>query len=233
MDHSAGTTFRQWAELDALPQLTEVVEESSYNIVTNILPHEPYFLNENCIPSQQPLELPDSEVRARGYSSLFSLQHANAARCTMELVANYMDHLREQGVYDSTKIVVVSDHGIVGKVLDNSSRAVAGGTQDSFFVRTRSLLLVKERNAQGPLSISEEFRPNADVPAIVCEEIGGCINPYLEGRPALVVDHDNPFEVTFVPWQFTLQERDRFKILSRYLVHGKDPYSAENWEKVE
>ena len=52
-------------------------------------------------------------------------------------VADYLDFLKAQGVYDNTRIVIVSDHGIVGPVEDHSTRATAGGTTPGLFVRIR------------------------------------------------------------------------------------------------
>lgn len=233
LDHSAGTTFRVWAELDAFPQLSRTdAAESNLNIVSNILPHEPYFIGEDCMPQRERFELPDEEVRRRGHPSIFSLQHAIAARCALLKTADYFDFLRAQGVYDNTKIVIVSDHGIVGPVEDHSSRAVAGGTQANIFVRTRSVLLVKDIAATGGLRVSEEFLPNAEVPRIVCEEIGGCVNPYLGNRTIEAHGRDDPFMVSLVPWQFSLQRPDRFVIQAQLVLSGKDPYDAKGWAIV-
>lgn len=233
MDHSAGTTFRVWAELKAFPGLTRTdAREPNLNIVSNLLPHEPYFLDETCRPRHEQQVPSKEEVRRRGHASAFSLQHEIAARCALLLTTDYLDHLKAAGVYERTKIVIVSDHGIVGEVEDRSSRAVAGGTVDNVFVRTRSVLLVKEIGAQGPLRVSEEFLPNAEVPRLVCEEIGGCVNPYLGNRSIAAHGRDDPFVVSIVPWQFTLQRPESFVIRAELVLTGKDPYAASGWKRV-
>lgn len=234
LDHSAGTTFRVWSELKAFPELSFTgASEPNLNIVSNILPHEPYFLDDDCQPLRERFAPPIEEVRRRGYPTLFALQHAIAARCALEMTADYLDYLKTAGVYDNTKIVIVSDHGIVGEVEDHSSRAIAGGTVANAYVRTRSVLLVKETGATGPLRISEEYRPNAEVPRIVCEEIGGCVNPYLGGRPIAAFGRDDPFFVSLVPWQFSLQRPDAFVILKQLALRGKDPYDARGWVELQ
>jgi hypothetical protein len=148
----------------------------------------------------------------------------------LTIVAEYLRHLQKAGVYDNTTIVIVSDHGIVGNIRDRSTRAVAGGTEDELFVRTRSLLLVKGRGATGRLRTSETFMPNAEVPRIVCEDIGGCVNPYLANRPIAVLGRNDPFVVSFVPWQFTLQRPDAFVIHRQLVLTGKDPFDAKGWK---
>jgi len=234
LDHSAGTTFRVWAELDAFPQLSQTdAAESNLNIVSNILPHEPYFIGEDCKPRRERFELPEVEVRRLGHPSIFSLQHAIAARCALLMTADYLDFLKGARVYDNTKIVIVSDHGIVGPVEDHSMRAVEGGTESNIFVRTRSVLLVKEIGATGRLQVSEEFLPNAEVPRIVCEEIDGCVNPYLGNRPIEAFGRDDPFMVSLVPWQFSLQRPNAFVIHTQLVLSGKDPFDAKGWSMVK
>jgi len=234
MDHSAGTTFREWAELEALPQLSDThAAESNFNFVDNILPHESYFMGEDCRPRTTRFSVSDEEAQRRGHVSLFSLQHSIGARCALLATADYMDFLKSAGVYDNTTIVIVSDHGIVGPVEDHSTRAVAGGTEGDDYVRTRSVLLVKDVGASGPLRISEEFMPNTEVPRIVCEQIGGCINPYLGGRTIAAHGRDDPFYVSIVPWQFNLQNPDSFVIDEQWVLRGKDPYAARGWQRLK
>ena len=234
LDHSAGTTFREWAELSAFDELSMTgAGEPNFNIVSNILPHEPYYMGEDCLPQRERFKVPDAEVRRRGHASLFSLQHSIAARCSLLAVADYMDFLRQAGVYSNTKIVIVSDHGIVGPVEDTSTRAVAGGTQGNMFVRTRSVLLVKDAGASGALRVSNAFMPNAEVPRIVCEDVGGCVNPYLNDKVIAAHGRDDPYQVSLVPWQFSLQNPDRSRSRTHFLLKGRDPFSAAGWVAVE
>jgi hypothetical protein len=230
LDHSAGTTFREWAELRGWPALSDTdAAGPNMNFVSNILPHEPYYMGSDCMPRRE-REFPSEEVLS-SFGNDFAWVHAVTARCTLLAVADYLDFLKAQGVYDNTRILIVSDHGIVGPVADNSSRARAGGTQYPEFVRTRSLLLVKPRAATGPLAISEDFLPNAEAPRIACEEIGGCTNPYLNGKPIATLGRDDPFHVTIVPWQFNLQNLDSFVIREQYELRGRDPYDARGWQR--
>ena len=75
--------------------------------------------------------------------------------------------------------------------------------------------------------------PNAEMPRIVCEDIGGCVNPYLNNRPIEARGRDDPFQVSLVPWQFSLQEPDAFVIRSQLTLKGRDPYDARGWSGVE
>ena len=148
-------------------------------------------------------------------------------------VARLLAGLERLGLRETANLVIVSDHGIVGPVEDTSRRAIAGGTQGNMFVRTRSVMLVKEAGAVGTLRTSEDFMPNAEMPRIVCEDIGGCVNPYLDNRVIAAHGRDDPYQVSLVPWQFSLQEPDAFVIRSQLTLRGKDPFSAGNWSGIE
>lgn len=233
LDHSPATTFREWAEIVSWPALTRTdAGRESLNVVFSLLPHEPYFLGDDCLPRARRFVPADDEIRRLGLGGLFEYQHYVATRCTLSLAARYFTWLREQGVWRDTTVVVASDHGIVGPVEDRSSRAVAGGTQSELFVRTRSLLLVKPARATGPLRVSEEFLPGAEVPRIVCEVIGGCTNPYLGGAPVESRGRDLPFRVAFVPWQAAAQGRTAYRVTREISLVAPDPYDRRAWRTV-
>ena len=189
-------------------------------------------MGTDCRPHQSPLNPSLVELQRSGHASLFAYQHEVAARCSLRLVADYFDWLRDNGVSDNTTIVIVSDHGIVGPVDNGSSRAVRGGTTDNLYVRFRSVLFVKSAGATGPLRVSEAFLPNAEVPRIVCEQIGGCVNPFLGGKAIAAHGRDDPFVVSLVPWQFNLQEPAAFIVLRELAVRNRNAYAISNWEET-
>ena len=87
LDHSAGTTFRVWAQLKAFPDLTYCRSrpESNLNIVSSILPHEPYFLGEDCLPARRSSSSRRSRRSGRAAtpaSSRCSMRSPRAAPCS-------------------------------------------------------------------------------------------------------------------------------------------------------
>lgn len=233
MVEAAGVTFREWAQLKALPELTRITKgKPQFNIVWSILPHEPNYIAQDCQPTKEPVYLTEHELQARGFSSLREFNHYQGAKCSLLIVADYFDKLKELGVYDNTRIVIVSDHGIVNGVEDRSTRAIAGGTNDDYGVATRSVLWVKKEGARGAMATSEEFMPGADVPRIVCEQIGGCVNPYLDNKTIDRHGREDPYVVTFTPWQFSRQYKTKFHIQEQRELRGKDPFDASGWRVI-
>ncbi|MDR2332935.1 MAG: hypothetical protein LBE61_05570 [Burkholderiaceae bacterium] len=232
LDHSAGTTFKEMAELNALAHITRIDKENSgFNFISNIITHEPYYLREDCGVMKERVEYTKSELDLRGFDSIHEMQHLVAARCALLSVARYLNFLKENDAYDNTEIVIVSDHGIVGGVRDKSSRAKVGGAVDNNYVRFRPLMLIKDIGSTGKFTVSDDFMPNAEVPRIVCRQIGGCINPFLNGKPIQAMGRDDPFYVSIVPWQFSAQNEKSFFIKSSYVLEGKDPFNASAWKK--
>jgi hypothetical protein len=228
--HTAGNTLREWAELEALPHLSSTAAtKNQLNIVFNFLPHEPYYIGEDCTPLSEKVQPAAARLAQGNWPDAFAYHHEMGARCALRLVRDYLVWLREQGVYDNTTIVIASDHGILGSVKDRSSRAVAGGTEGNEYVASRSLLLYKPRDAHGPVITSDAFLPNAEVPRLLCQDIGGCINPFLGGKTIEAHGRDDPFYVAVVPWQFNAQKLDRFVIEREFVLTGKDPYRRGNW----
>lgn len=230
---NAGVTFREWAQLKALPDLTSLSSEKpQFNVVWSILPHEPDYIGPDCRPTSAPAFLSEAELEAHGYASLRHYNHYLAAKCSLMLVADYLDELKHLGVYDNTRIAIVSDHGIIGGVEDQSVWAVAGGTTEDFQVAARSVLLVKEEGRRGDVRVDDSFMPGADTPRILCEQIGGCVNPFLDNKSIDRHGREDPFVVSVTAWQFSRQHKTRFDVKERRELVGKDPFDASGWHKI-
>lgn len=95
------------------------------------------------------------------------------------LLANWFDTLKEQGVYDNTRIILVADHGFdLGQFEDLIIDDVG---LDAEYVNP--LLMVKDYNCTGSFKTDNTFMTNADVPTIAMKDIiSDPVNPYT-GKP--------------------------------------------------
>ena len=92
-------------------------------------------------------------------------------------LGNWFDYLREQGVYDNTRIILVSDHGYDVRHLDLTIPGCPDPSLSDVELYL-PLLLVKDFEAEG-FHISDDFMTIADVPAFACSEIiDNAANPY-------------------------------------------------------
>ena len=110
-------------------------------------------------------ELHDDEGNVIYFESNYQEGHYDHNMLAMMVLGDYFDRLRELGVYDNTKIILVSDHGTGLEHLE--SLMFDNGLDAEWF---NALLMVKDYNATG-FTTDKTFMTNADVPAIALEGI--------------------------------------------------------------
>lgn len=144
------------------------------------------------------------------------MYHVNIA--SLQQLGNWFDYLREQGVYDNTRIVLAADHGYSAGQLDEL--IVDNGKGETVYLEYYyPLLMVKDFNAKG-FTTSTEFMTNADVPTLATQGvIENPVNPFT-GKPI------NNAEKT---------AHDQFVILSRDWdvdTNNGYTYTASTWVTV-
>lgn len=162
-----------YTSLDNLSAMTELCddEKGGFLLMSNDLPHRPMLL-------QTPDYIPAENVDNREYDAAnterfetdgrklivenvnqMSGYHVNVASFLQ--LCEWFDYLREQGVYDNTRIILVSDHGFRNRMMDEFIMGENEIDTSSFF----PLLMVKDFDSHG-FETSHEFMTNADVPTL-------------------------------------------------------------------
>lgn len=168
--------------LSNFPKYTKYDNDKvTLTIIDNETPHRPVLLDaSNYKPEGDKDYLGNKPERFAPINHEFIMETAqqlanydvNAA--SLLRVGEWLECLKKNGVYDNTRIIVVSDHG---NWLKNFDELII---DDSFDAEGYApLLLVKDFNAKGKLTISEEFMTNADVPFLAVQDIiENPINPF-------------------------------------------------------
>ena len=232
--------IQSYVFLRLMPELSEVCDsKGELLLISNDTPHENTLLNP---PNYEPdisvrlFEMNDRTLpdgRTMRMTKRFQEGHYDANMAAFIKVGNWMDRLKELGVYDNTKIVIVADHGFE---LDQFSYLKFDEVPiDAEGVNP--VLLVKDYNAgTAPLSTDDTFMSNADVPAIAMEKvIDDPINPYT-GNP---VNNDRKKEGPLIIAGSMRQELDKDKDtvfdgddVIWYSIHD-DIFNGDNWEIVD
>ncbi len=170
-----------------LSSLTEISEDDrgSFILIANETTHEPALLEE---PQYVPSSYVDNTIYDSQHTDRFTvdgrtmkvdteeqmvLYHANVAAFLK--LGEWFDYLREIGVYDNTRIILVSDHGRELGQFEDMDFSDEGLVDVEFF---NSLLMVKDFNATG-FTVSDEFMTNADTPTIATAGIvDDPVNPF-------------------------------------------------------
>jgi arylsulfatase A-like enzyme len=141
-------------------------------------------------------------------------------------LGEWFDYLREEGVYDNTRIIIVSDHG----------RDIGWFHAFSFGEKHQScewylpLFMVKDFDAHG-FEISTDFMTNADAcPMAVQGLISNPVNPFT-GNP---LDGHEKYEdiirITGSDWFDTNGNNGYTFIPSDWYTVSGSPYETTNWD---
>lgn len=180
--------------LENLENLTTTTENGGFILLTSELTHRPMLLSEpdytvSATVDNSELYKDGKIVKtdADGNSITLSTErqitnyHINMA--AMKYLGAWFDYLKSEGMYDNTRIIIVSDHGwsleqypdriIGGKVLGNDR----SNANDTMYYN--SLLLVKDFEETGEPKTDNTLMTSADVPLLATENLlSSMVNPY-------------------------------------------------------
>jgi hypothetical protein len=166
-----GNALSNYIALDILPDMTLISENgyNTYNVLSNELPHDPYYF-------QAPDYIPALEITDKGSGPFAHEEHYHVNIAALLLTGKWFDFLKENNVYDNTRIIIVSDHGrnIHSQFPDNIILP-NGECLEAY----TALLMVKDFNTHGTLLVDDSFMTNADVPFIALKDIvENPVNPF-------------------------------------------------------
>ena len=143
-------------------------------------------------------------------------------------VASWLDYLKEQGVYDNTRIIIVSDHAYgVGQFEELIFNNDGEKFDAQGFI---PLLMVKDFGSKG-FKVSDEFMTNADTPALATQGvIKNAVNPFT-GNPLSDPDRKkDPQNVIFSgAWDVLTNGTNTFDKAQWYSVKD-DVWKRSNWK---
>lgn len=169
--------MKAYEVLEHLPTMSKVTDDGSNNflMMVNYTAHEPMLLQE---PDYVPVSHVDNSEYEAAHPDRFThngvtlkmetwyqLVHYHANMAAYTQIGKWLDWMREQGVYDNTRIIIVADHGrtlrhLPSMFLDDGK---TDGKLDTEYYYP--LLMVKDFGAT-ELTTSSEFMTNADTPLI-------------------------------------------------------------------
>ena len=147
-------------------------------------------------------------------------QHYDSEACAMQYLTEYINLLKNVGIYDNTQIFVVSDHG----------GDVSFGTP-KFAYRPDVLFLFKDFGTRGNLKIDNRLMANYDIASIFCANLkGGCPNV----APNILQNYPNNREIIYmIPYHWILEKHKLNEWLINKAYKVKDNiYDEKNWTDI-
>lgn len=162
--------LNQYAVMENLDKLTKLTDDASgcAVVMNNEITHETVTL-----------QMPDYEYSAhpdnRGFEDKWGYHASSSWHTQMRAfmcLNKWFDHLKKEGVYDNTRIILVSDHALsMGECI------LEDGYDAQIFL---ALLMVKDFNdSSDVMTVSDDFMTIADVPYLAVNGIvTDAVNPY-------------------------------------------------------
>ena len=243
-----------FAVLERLSDYTKIVNDDSNNffMMDNAATHQPNMLS---YPEFMPLPYTESIANKEFYDENGNKFGGPKTYFTSTvgvslLVGKFLDYLRENGVYDNTRIIIVADHGyptdrwekyqitvpinepkvksinnfdITGR---NSTYLLNESDKDVTFslLGLNPILLYKDFNSNDDLQTSYDFMTQADTPALCIQNLLSTnINPFTGKEINMDYKNDNESYITLGHhWQAQNRTEDK-----------KYQYDGELWAVVK
>lgn len=195
--------------LRSLPELSYVDEEDDSSQFIHLWTqdlHTPYALDKGCTPPNFGTHNPfgDNERKL-------------ASVCYLQAVSEWITWMKQEGVYNNTKIILVADHGAAG-----ASHWHTGGVNP--------LMMVKEFHATESFKISSSLLYNADALSMICSGLGGCTTGEPDPTQSKVENRKLTYSV--IKWEHFNARKNRttFDIRKSYVI-TEDMVSSPDWRE--
>ena len=231
--------LQSYSVMQNLSNLTDVTDSdtNTFLFLNNDITHDAALLQA---PEYVPSEVVDNTAYDAANTDRFvtngrtldmgdpvRMHHYHSNMAAMLLLADWFDYLREAGVYDNTRILLVSDHG---RELDQIEDMIVSLGDESVDLESfLPLLMVKDFGAHG-FSTREDFMTNADVPTLAMAElIENPVNPFT-GKP-INSEEKNAHEQFILHAGFmSSSNRNRYTFPAcRWLSVKGNPWNLDNW----
>lgn len=162
-------------------------------------------------------------------STGFQYVHYQSNMAAILQLGKWFDYLKEQGVYDNTRIIIVSDHG--SEIHCNSDFELDDGSDDLLDTELyRPLLLIKDFDAK-EFTADESFMTNADVPTYAFDGIiENPVNPFT-GKE---INNDEKYahaQMIFgsPEWNIETNNKETFDPRGIWFAVSDDVRDLNNW----
>ena len=228
--------MKSYSYMTYLPAITDAENDrNTYTFIELEIAHEYQMLLEPDYRSGLPTEehpyagigsypeapsIVDPEQNIQSY-------HVNA--CAIRMLGEYLDALKEMGVYDNTRIIIVADHG--SKIATAPFFDYADPVSPSSF---NPMLLVKDFNSTGEVRTDMTLHTNADTPYFATEGLGvPQINPFT-GNPFTLAREYEYFDVYEGDLPDSFYDRDATQfVFFRHFTIRDNIFDEANWSVEE
>ena len=228
--------MRSYSVLDSLSSMTKIQKKhNTFLMMCNETMHAPAILQE---PQYEPEEFVDNTQYDKEHKDRFELDgrklkmekpnqvmHYHVNMASYIKLGEWFDYLREQGVYDNTRIIITADHGYnLGQLKDMNF------DKKKQVMHYNPLLMVKDFDSH-EFTVDETFMTNADVPTLAVKDLIEDPVNLFTGNP-LNNDRKNEELHIFTSHKWDVRENNGNQYIEGdwYTVHD-NIFDLNNWKK--
>ena len=249
-DGLVGANLKFYEAYDALrnyPTITEVRDsgQGTFTMISNDTTHYPIMLQE---PAYEPAQEIDNRSYEAEHSVRVSMSGDKMPLCEINQIIHYQtnaaalvqlgkwfDYLRKNGVYDNTKIIIVSDHGAYIPYPERKfdDEHAAGYSIFNDVKLFQSLLLVKDFDSR-ELTTDDTFMTNADTPALAFSGvIDDPINPFTGKKISTDYKDKSEQHIAYTnSWSTTSNNGNTFKDIVWVGLKGSRSDDIASWRII-
>ena len=243
---------KAYTALQHLPTMTKISGETegannvenTCLIFSNITTHDVTMLQE---PAFEPQSVVDNtayeaEHMVRGASfgghlelkTVAQMEHYQCDMAAFIQVGKWFDYLRENNLWDNTRILVVSDHGWdleLNHILTGGKEGENTLAPHDGIMAYNALMMIKDFNSGDEFTVDSNFMTIADLPSEAMRGlIENPINPFT-GNP-INEDAKNEEEqyVMLTDWRIAENHGNLFTDPVRLVLKNQNLFDVSNWE---
>ena len=178
---------------------------------------------------QAPDYVPVNNITDYGNGKYADYDQYHTIAGVFKKLPDFFDYLKQNDVYDNTKIIIVSDHGKGFKTGKFGETEGVSILKDNY----TATLMVKDFNQRGSLKTDHTFMTNADTPYLATKDlIKDARNPFTNN---LFEEKDKAsrMKIASAPAESTrIRHNTKFTVADDHWYTVKDNiYVNENWGK--
>ena len=232
--------MREYQVLVNLPEITNIVQNdtNTFLMLENSAAHrntllqqptyepKPYVNNSLYAPDGTYSRIIDGKTLTLKNEMQITHYHVNMAAFLK--LGDWFDFMRENNVYDNTRIILVSDHGYKAQAVEGF-KTIGGRALDYFY----PMLMVKDFNSKG-FKNSNEFMTNADVPTLATQDlIESPVNPFT-GKLINTQEKITHEQYLIMSWEYSINENNGYTYFpSTWITVKDDIWNPDNWRYID
>ncbi len=239
--------MKAYTALQHLPAMTKTdgSAQNTFMILSNTTTHDVTMLQEPAFVPQKIVDNTEYEAahkvrtavsgRPLELKTAEQMEHYQSDTAALMQLAQWFRFLRENGLWENTRILVVSDHGYemgLNHILTGSGEGANALDPYDGVMAYNALMMIKDFGSGNEFTVDNSFMTIADMPSEAMRGlIENPVNPFT-GNP---VSEDAKYSedeqyVMLTDWRIAENHGNRFSDPVRLVLKNKYLFDESNWE---